>query len=118
MNQSNERLTPLAQALRKKMTKEERHLWYDFLRKLPFTVNRQKVIGNYIVDFLCEEARIVIEIDGAQHYSERGREKDSVRDEFLYRNGYLVLRYTNRDINTNFDGVCLDIKRNMEKRRF
>ena len=118
MNQSNSNLTPLSQTLRKRMTKEEKHLWYDFLKKLPYTVNRQKVIGSYIVDFLCEEGRLVIELDGEQHYSEKGRARDSVRDRFLNNCGYLVLRYTNHDIKTNFDGVCLDIKKHIEERKF
>ena len=118
MNKSNPDLTPFAQMLRKDMTKEEKHLWYDFLKKLPVTVNRQKVIGNYIVDFLCEDARLVIELDGAQHYSHEGRKKDAERDKYLNGLGYLVLRYTDHDVRTNFEGVCLDIKRHIDQRRF
>ena len=118
MNNSNPELTPFAQKLRKGMTKEEKHLWYDFLKKLPVTVNRQKVVGNYIVDFLCEDARLVIELDGAQHYSLEGRRKDAERDGYLNELGYLVLRYTDHDIRTDFEGVCLDIKRQIQDRRF
>ncbi|MDO5399374.1 MAG: DUF559 domain-containing protein [Eubacteriales bacterium] len=66
------RLTPNAQNLRKSMTKEERHLWYDFLKSLPMTFNRQKILGHYIVDFYCDRARIAIELDGSQHYSPEG----------------------------------------------
>ena len=64
---NNSRLTGNAQKLRREMTEEERHLWYDFLKGLPVTVNRQKVIGRYIVYFYCAEAKLVIEIDGTQH---------------------------------------------------
>ena len=91
------------------MTKEENHLWYDFLKKLPITVNRQKNIGNYIVDFYIEKAGIVIEIDGIQHTSPKHFEADIKRDEELKELGLTVLRYKNCDINTNFSGVCNDI---------
>ncbi len=65
------------------MTSQERHIWYDFLRNYPLTINRQKVIGNYIVDFYCAKAKIVIELDGSQHYDKSGKEKDKIRDDFL-----------------------------------
>ena len=113
---SNPALTGNAQKLRKEMTKEEKRLWYDFLKKLPQTFNRQKVIANYIVDFYCAEAGLVIEVDGAQHYSEEGRAKDAERDSDLGEKGLLVLRYTNSDVKTNFAGVCLDIKKKIAER--
>ena len=69
----NKGLTASAKTLRKHMTREERHLWYDFFKQLPLTVNRQKVIGPYIVDFYCAEAKLVIELDGSQHYEDRGK---------------------------------------------
>ncbi len=69
----NSNLTEFSQNLRNNMTKEESHLWYDFLKKLPITVNRQKVIGRYIVDFYCAEAQIVIELDGSQHYESKAK---------------------------------------------
>ncbi len=103
------RMTSLSQTLRRQMTKEERHLWYDFLKTLPQTVNRQKVIGQYIVDFYCAEAKLVIEIDGTQHYEEEGGKGDFERDSYLYSLGYTVARYSNRDIHENFEGVCTDI---------
>ena len=96
------------------MTKEEKHLWYDFLKKLPQTVNRQKVVGKYILDFYCASAKIAIELDGAQHYEKEGKEKDKERDCFLNEQGITVLRYTNIDINSNFDGVCADILKQIE----
>ena len=99
--------------LRKNMTKEERHLWYDFLRLLPVTVNRQKVIGSYIVDFYCASEKLVIELDGSQHYEEAGKKADIVRDEYLEKQGLRVLRYSNTDVNKNFEAVCEDILRHM-----
>lgn len=97
------------------MTKEERHLWYDFLKNLPVTVNRQKIIGNYIVDFYCAKAKIVIELDGSQHYFKQGSKNDSIRDEYLNSLGIAVLRYSNLDIKKNFSGVCDDILKHILK---
>ena len=114
-NKNNPNLTNLSQNLRKNMTKEERHLWYDFLKTLPVTVNRQKVIGNYIVDFYCAKANIAIELDGSQHYFEKGLQKDTARDEYLNSLGIKVLRYSNLDIKKNFNGVCEDILRHISK---
>ena len=115
MNKNNNPyLTEFSQELRSNMTKEEKHLWYDFLKKLPQTVNRQKVLGNYILDFYCAEAKIAIELDGAKHYEQKGKEKDAERDKFLGEQGIKVLRYTNIELNQNFNGVCLDILKNIE----
>ena len=91
------------------MTKEERHLWYDFLKGLPVTVRRQKVFGPYIVDFYCAEAKLVIELDGSQHYQPQGQAKDRMRDRYLQSLGLTVLRYSNLEIWNEFEGVCLDI---------
>ena len=98
-----------SQKLRREMTKEERHLWYDFLKELPCTINRQKVIGKYIVDFYIDSAKIVIEIDGSQHYETEGLIKDKQRDADLTRLDLTVLRYSNADVNQRFDSVCEDI---------
>ena len=98
------------------MTKEEKHLWYDFLKQLPVTVNRQKIIGNYIVDFYIDSAKIIIELDGSQHYSEEGEAKDIIRDSYFKRIGIKVLRYTNRQINERFKDVCDDILLQLESR--
>ena len=111
--QNNPKLTENAQNLRKNMTKEERHLWYDFLKNLPVTFNRQKVLGHCIVDFYCAEAKLVIELDGSQHYEAAGVEADARRDSFLHHLGLTVLRYYNLDINQNFEGVCTDILRHI-----
>ena len=112
---SNTELTKNSQNLRKNMTKEERHLWYDFLKKLSVTIHRQKVIGNYIVDFYCGKAKLVIELDGSQHYEQSGIESDSERDKYLKSLGLTVLRYSNLDINRNFDSVCADIENHIKK---
>ena len=106
---SNTKLTSNARKLRKTMTKEERHLWYDFLRDLPIMVHRQKVIGSYIVDFYIDKAQLAIELDGSQHYEPDGRTKDAQRDVYLQSLGITVLRYSNADVNTRFESVCQDI---------
>ena len=106
---NNSKLTKNARELRRNQTKEERHLWYDFLKPLPIAVNRQKVIGNYIVDFYIASKKLVIELDGSQHYEDKGKEADIIRDNYLNSLNINVLRYSNYDINTNFEGVCQDI---------
>ena len=111
----NPKLTPNARSLRKNMTKEERHLWYDFLKTLPIMVHRQKVIGPYIVDFYIAEAKLVIELDGSQHYEEEGRHTDEFRDAYLQSRGMTVLRYSNTDVNRNFTAVCQDIWNRLPK---
>ena len=105
----NAKLTNHAKYLRKNMTKEERHLWYDFLKGLPLTVHRQKTLGSYIVDFYIASEKIVIELDGSQHYEAESKEKDAVRDAYLLSQGLTILRYTNADINIRFQEVCQDI---------
>ena len=106
---NNAKLTRNAQKLRKTMTKEERHLWYDFLKSLTVTFNRQKVIGRYIADFYCAEHKLVIELDGSQHYFDEGQKADQERDAYFRSLGMVVLRYSNREINQQFDRVCTDI---------
>ncbi len=95
------------------MTPEEKHLWHDFFKKLPVTVNRQKNIGNYIVDFFIASGRLVIEIDGSQHGKPDNHDADKVRDNELSRLGITVLRYTNKDISDRFNTVCYDILRQL-----
>ena len=91
--------------LRKNMTKEERHLWYDFLKSLPITVHRQKVIGQYIVDFYCAKANLVIELDGSQHFEPEAVEKDRIRTQYLNSMDILVLRFPNNQVWKNFRGI-------------
>ena len=95
-----------AKALRKNLTKEEKHLWYDFLRQLPVHFYRQYTIENYIVDFFCPKANLVIEQDGSQHYESDTMRYDAKRTEVLQAHDLIVLRYTNRDVNERFSSVC------------
>ena len=105
----HKKLVGNSRKLRKNMTKEERHLWYDCLKQLPVTIHRQKVLGPYIVDFYIASRKLVIELDGSQHYEETGRQKDRLRDQTLTGMGYRVLRYSNADVNDRFAEVCQDI---------
>lgn len=102
----NHSLTGISKVLRRNMTEEEKRLWYDCLKNMPQTVNRQKVIGKYIVDFYCASADLVIELDGNQHATDEGLARDKARDEFLNSLGLYVLRIGNYEVNTNFNGVC------------
>ena len=102
----NTSLVVFSRELRKNMTKEERHLWYDFLRGYPIRFIRQKIIGNYILDFYCAKAKLVIELDGSQHFEECGLEKDQERDAFLKGYDLQVIRIPNNEVNQNFSGVC------------
>ncbi len=112
---NNAALTGHAKNLRRNMTRQERHLWYDFLKNLPLTVHRQKVIGPYIVDFYCAARKTVIELDGGQHYESAGIKADMLRDSWLQEQGLTVLRYCNLDIDNNFEEVCQDILRHFSK---
>ena len=100
-----------AKKLRKNMTKQERHLWYDFLSKRPEKWYRQRIIGNYIVDFYCESFRIIIEIDGSQHYDDKSIVYDNQRSNFLEGIGNKVIRFTNTEIDLHFSSVCANIDR-------
>ena len=96
----------LARNLRKNMTPWERKLWYEFLRDYPVRFQRQKPIGSYIVDFYCAKARLVIELDGSQHYNEHKCLKDKIRTEKLEGFELTVIRIPNNEIDENFAGVC------------
>ena len=118
----NKQLVPLANQLRKKMTREERHLWYDFLRTYPIRFTRQKILGKYIVDFYSAKAKLVIELDGSQHYEEWNVEKDSERTAFLAGYGLTVIRIPNNEVNKNFCGVCeyidIVVKQSLSQKSF
>ena len=105
----NKKLVSNARTLRKNMTPEEKHLWYDFLKRLPYNVRRQHNIENYIVDFYIAEKKIVIEVDGVQHLTEENKEADKKRDEDLALWGIRVLRYSNESIRKSFTAVADDI---------
>lgn len=106
MHKHNPALTENAKALRKNMTKEERHLWYDFLRTHKLRFLRQKIIDNYIVDFYCAKTKLVIELDGSQHFEPNAILRDKIRTEQIEKYNLTVLRIPNNEINENFDGVC------------
>lgn len=98
-----------ARKLRKDATKQERRLWYDFLRNYPVRFQRQKAIGNYIVDFYCHSAKLVVEIDGSQHFEDDTKAYDQDRTHYLEQQGLKVLRFTNMDIDRHFESVCMVI---------
>ncbi len=102
----NKRNINLAKTLRKNATPQENRLWYDFLSKYEVRFQRQKAIDNFIADFYCYKAKLIIEIDGSRHYTENGKQKDEFRTEILEGYDLKVIRFTNRQINTNFRGVC------------
>ncbi|MBQ6873862.1 MAG: endonuclease domain-containing protein [Clostridia bacterium] len=112
----NKQLKETAQKLRREMTPQERHLWYDFLKNYPIRFNRQRPIAKYIADFYCSQAKLVIEIDGSQHYSDEGKMDDENRTYVLNQYGLEVIRFSNRDINTNFEGVCIVIDQKVKER--
>ena len=102
----NRKLVPNAKKLRNNMTKEERHLWYDFLRSYPVKFRRQAVLGKYIVDFYSPKAKLIVEIDGSQHFEEAGMADDKKRTEYLEQYGFTVIRIPNNYINNKFSEVC------------
>ncbi len=110
----NKKLRPFSSQLRNGATRQENHLWYDFLRTYPLQFNRQRIIGNFIVDFYCEKAKLVIELDGSQHFEPTGQEKDRERDAFLQGLGLTVLRFSNAEVDRNFEAVCRCIDREVQ----
>ena len=102
----NRKNVTLAKNLRKNATPQENRLWYDFLSKYKVRFQRQKAIGDFIADFYCHNAKLIVEIDGSQHYTDEGIQRDEFRTEILKGYALKVIRFTNRQINTNFRGVC------------
>lgn len=109
-------LIPKAKELRKNATKQENHLWYDYLRTYPVRFQRQKVISGFIADFYCHQAKLVIELDGSQHYTQDGRLYDKERSMVFARFGIQVLRFSNAEIDRQFPAVCEVIHRETQKR--
>ena len=112
----NAMLKGFSRKLRKEMTKEECLLWYNFLRKYPVRFRRQYIIGNYIVDFYCHQARLVVELDGSQHFEPNDAEKDRIRANYLRSVGLHVLRFTNLEILRQFSAVCETIHNEIRNR--
>ena len=102
----NHKMLPVARELRRKMTPQEKKLWYDFLRKYPVKFYKQRIIESFIVDFYCADARLVIELDGSQHYTEQGKAYDEERSQILNLYDLEVLRFTNLELDQQFDAVC------------
>ena len=98
------------------MTPQERHLWYDYLRSYPIKIYKQRIIDNYIADFYCAKAKLVIELDGSQHYTADGKEYDIVRTDVLQKYSLTVLRFKNNDVDNKFNGVCSVIDRTIKER--
>ena len=112
----NNKLLNVARILRRNMTRQEKHLWYDFLRYYTVKIYKQRIIDDFIADFYCHSARLVIELDGSQHYTNQGKAHDAARTEILERYGIYVLRFSNKDVDENFDGVCRMIERVINER--
>ena len=112
----NHNLLNIAKILRRNMTRQEKHLWYDFLQKYPIKIYKQRIIDNYIADFYCHKARLVIEIDGSQHYTQKGEVYDKERTAVLEQYGISVIRFSNTDIDSKFEGVCYTIDKIIQKR--
>ena len=106
----NKRNKPFAQALRREMTKQERHLWYDYLCNCPLRFRRQKQFGDYIVDFYCAESKLVVEIDGSQHYEPEEKARDEARTTYLNSLGLQVVPFSNYQVDRHLDGVCATIE--------
>ena len=111
----NKNIVPMAKDLRKNMTKEERHLWYDFLRTYPIKFKRQAVLGKYIADFYCAEIKLVIELDGSEHFTKEGIAYDKERTEFLEGYDIRVIRIPNIEVTKNFTGICAYIDHIVQK---
>ena len=112
----NNDLLEIARMLRRNMTEQEKHLWYDFLQSYSIKIYKQRIIDDFIADFYCHKARLVIELDGSQHYTPEGKSYDAARTDVLERYGLKVIRFMNRDVDDNFDGVCYVIDKTIKDR--
>ena len=101
--------------MRSEMTKEETRLWFDFLRNYEFKFRRQKVIGNFIADFYCAKAKLIVEVDGKQHLTHNNAEYDSLRSDYLKSMGIKIIRFSNDEINSNFNVVCNRIDKKIKE---
>lgn len=112
----NPAMTQRARELRREMTPQERHLWYDFLRDYPVRFRRQRVIESFVADFYCSLALLVIEIDGSQHFTPQGQAYDLERSAIFETYGIYVLRFSNHEVDTQFEAVCRMITHVTESR--
>ena len=116
MLKKNNKLLENAKELRRNMTPQEKHLWYDFLRHYPLKIYKQRIIDNFIADFYCHKARLVIELDGSQHFTPEGRSYDESRTDVLEKYGLSVIRFSNIDVDERFDGVCYMIDKAIQEK--
>jgi very-short-patch-repair endonuclease len=107
----NKNLRNRSSELRNNATKQENHLWYDFLRSYYLRFYRQRIIGNYVVDFYCPKAKLIIELDGSQHYEKEAVEYDATRTEYLNSLGLYVIRFSDGDVDDYFEAVCQSIEK-------
>lgn len=112
----NNKMLPVARRLRCEMTPQEKTLWYQFLRSYPVKIYKQRIIESFVVDFYCAEARLVIELDGSQHYTEQGKAYDEERSSIMEGYGVEVLRFTNLEVDREFDAVCERIDARIKQR--
>ena len=112
----NNDLLNVAKILRHNMTRQEKHLWYDFLKNYPIKIYKQRIIDNFIADFYCHKAHLVIELDGSGHYTNEGVLRDETRTAILKQYGLFVLRFSNKDVDDNFEGVCSIIDKTIKDR--
>ena len=112
----NHRMLEPARKLRREMTRQEKHLWYDYLQNYPVKFYRQRSIDRFIVDFYCSEAKLIIELDGSQHYTEDGIMHDAIRTDILERYGLTVLRFSNVEVDEHFEAVCMLIDHQVKMR--
>ena len=112
----NSKMLPVARRLRREMTPQEKTLWYQFLRSYPVKIYKQRIIESFVVDFYCAEARLVIELDGSQHYTEQGKAYDEERSSIMEGYGVEVLRFTNLEVDREFDAVCERIDARIKQR--
>ena len=109
-------LIPRAKDLRKNATRQEEHLWYDYLRRYPIRFQRQKVISTYIVDFYCRSAKLIVELDGDQHGEAGQQQYEAIRTSELERMGLKILRFSNSDVNHAFEEICMQIDGEVRQR--
>ena len=105
-----------AKELRKNATQQEKYLWYAYLSKYPVRFQRQKAIDDYIADFYCHKAKLVVELDGSQHFFPSNAKNDELRSRILNKYDLLVIRFTNYDLDKHFAEVCMEIDRTVKKR--
>lgn len=112
----NNNLLEKAKNLRRNMTPQEKHLWYDYLQHYPVKIYKQRIVDNFIADFYCHQARLIIELDGSQHYTPEGKSYDKARTQVLERYDLCVLRFSNSDIDDRFNSVCHMIDKTIKER--